>query len=70
MTPGYNPPDYMLDPPDDVEDGDILFDDDGPEPLSQEELDEEAAFWFNRPGSDGFAPADFVYDPLSRKGFE
>lgn len=65
---GRNPPDYMLDPPDDVEEGEAVFDE--PEPMTQAEKDEEAAFWANRVNSSGRAAADFMYDPLSRTGFE
>lgn len=52
----------------DAEDGDGPFD--GPEPLTKEELTEEASFWYNRVQSNGFSASDFDYDPLSRRGFE
>jgi hypothetical protein len=60
--------DYMLDPPDDeLEAGEEFERDWEAEAELKREMDIED---FNRPGSDGWAPADFVYDPLSKRGFE
>lgn len=59
--------DYKLDPPEDeIEPGED-FRDWEEEAIRQREMDIED---FNTPGKDGWAPADFVYDPLSNGGFE
>ena len=48
------------------------YDDDYDDYLAERELArlEEAEYWLNKPQRDGRAPADFEYDPLSKKGFE
>lgn len=60
-------PDYMLDEPDDIEDGDVEdFRDFEEEALIRREMEIDN---FNTP-SGKWAPADFIYDPLSKGGFE
>ncbi len=51
-----------------IEYGETIFDD--READDPEDIAAERAFWHNRAGSDGWAPSDFDYDPLSRRGFE
>lgn len=50
--------------PDDVEDGEVEFEIDGQDLWDQRQ---EARYYdeldMNKPGRNGFAPADFVYDP-------
>lgn len=53
--------------PDDVEDGEVLFEEDGQdiyeqlqEPRYYDSLD------LNTPRKNGFAPADFIYDPIGK----
>ena len=62
--------DYMLDPPDEddeIVEGELLDDRDYlDEAEVRKELDIDD---FNTPRGK-WAPSDFVYDPLSRKGFE
>lgn len=51
---------------DEVEDGDFLFDD-GQDAFDRwEAAQEDKEYWMNRPDSSGFAPADFIYDPVKQ----
>jgi hypothetical protein len=54
--------------PDDVEDGEVLFEPDGEDLY---EALQETRYYdsldLNKPRkSDGFAPADFIYDPIGK----
>ena len=57
-------------PDDDVEDGEELFDysdDDGQDAYEElQELKRADSDWLNKPQRNGFAPADFIYNPLGR----
>lgn len=53
----------------DVEEGDILFDDGSDAYEAYLDKLEAETDWLNRQDSRGYAPADFIYEPPSRKEF-
>lgn len=57
---------------DDVEYGELIFDDDDGffEHEAMLHRQEANADYMSRVDSRGYAPADFIYDPLRKRGFE